>query len=173
MRKRVTARFANGVASACIVVVFLVHAALGTASVLTGLTSPFGWLVWVGVGLIVAHVGLCAVTSVQQLTDAQRPPSARKKRHLALKWATGVALALVAGLHVMGVPLQGLGAISPRIASIGLLTILLAALAFHVCVGAKSLLKDIDVDRRYKMAFRVVVCVVAAACCCGIWVSLA
>jgi succinate dehydrogenase hydrophobic anchor subunit len=36
-------------------------------------------------------------------------------------------------------------------------------LAVHLCVGSKSLLKDLEIDRRYKTAFRIVVCVFAAA----------
>jgi succinate dehydrogenase hydrophobic anchor subunit len=37
-----------------------------------------------------------------------------------------------------------------------------AVLAVHLCVGSKSLLEDLGIDRRYKTAFRVIVCVLAA-----------
>ena len=146
-------RFVNGVVSALIVCFFLVHGTLGAISVLTGFTSPLACLVWVGVALVAVHVVLCVVTSRQQLTDEERPPSARKVRHLALKWATGALLALAVGLHIA---FTGEGAVESRSAGLLAIVVVAAALAVHLCVGSKSLLKDIGVDRRYKTAFRIV-----------------
>ena len=48
-----------------------------------------------------------------------------------------------------------------------------AALAVHLCVGSKSLLKDLEINRRYKMAFRAVVCAFAVAFAVVMLVSLA
>lgn len=154
MRSESRARIVNGFVSAVIVVLFLAHSALGGVAVLTGFTSPFSVLVWAGVALIAAHVVVSIVTSFEQLNDAERPPSARKKRHLALKWATGALLTAVAIAHV----------VLPKSAVMSTVVViaLAAALAVHLCVGSKSLLKDLGVDRRYKMAFRVVVCVICA-----------
>jgi hypothetical protein len=83
-----------------IVVFFLVHAALGSLSGLFGLKSPLAWLVWVGVALIAAHIVVSVVTSREQLSDVEHPPSVRKKRHLVLKWATGGLLAAAAIAHI-------------------------------------------------------------------------
>ena len=155
MRPRFTMRGANGVVSAVIVVFFLAHGVLGAVAGLTGFMSPYAQAVWLGVALVGVHVMASIATSVQQLTDTQRPPSARKKRHLALKWVTGLALGVLALAHV-AMPKSSLAA------SV-VIVVLSAALAVHVSVGAKSLLKDLGIDRRYMSALRIVVCVVAAA----------
>lgn len=152
--KRFTARGLNGAVSAIVAVFFLVHGALGALAALTGFSSPFAWAVWVGVALIGVHVVVSVVTSAEQLGDAERPPSARKKRHLALKWATGALLAVCAGAHVL-VPLG-------RAVSSWIIVGVSIALAAHVCVGARSLLKDLGIDRRHKTAVRVVVVAFAA-----------
>ena len=155
MCKPPTARFVNGVISAVIVVFFLVHGVLGSASILTGYIGPLAWLVWCGVAIVAVHVVVSVVTSYQQLTDAEFPPSARKKRHLALKWATGILLAVAAAVHI----------VLPKSAATAAFAIIAvsAFLAVHLCVGSKSLLTDLSVDKRFKTAFRVVVCVFAAA----------
>ena len=167
MRRRFTARFVNGVVSALVVVVFLVHGALGSAAMFTGVVSPFAWVVWGGMTLVGVHVIASIVTSVQQLGDKERPPSARKKRHLALKWATGALLAAAVAAHVV-VP-------HSQVASLGIIVALSAVLAVHLCVGARSLLKDLELDRRYKMAFRAVVCAFAAvfAVCALVGIAMA
>ena len=153
MRREVNARFANGVVSAALTIFFLAHGILGAAALVFGFFGSFAWVVWVGVPLIAVHVVFSIVTSRNQLNDKTRPPSARKKRHLALKWATGMLLAACATAHVICKD-----AVSGRIAIIALTV----TLTVHLCVGAKSLLKDLDIDRKFKMAFRLVVCVFAA-----------
>ena len=120
-----------------------------------GLLSALSWVVWIGVGLIAVHVAMSVLTSCEQLTDHERPPSSRKKRHLALKWATGGVLAAVAIAHIVLPKSDYTAAL--------LMAAIAVALAVHLCVGAKSLLKDIGVDRRYRMAFRIVVCAVLVA----------
>lgn len=154
MGKRSISRLVNGIVSAVLVVFFLAHGVLGGVSLVSGVEGTLTWLVWVGVALVVVHVMASVVTSREQLADEQRPPSARKKRHLALKWTTGVLLALCAAAHVIFKD-----ALAGRVAMV----LVAVALAVHACVGAKSLLKDVGVDRRYKMAFRVVVCIFVVA----------
>ncbi len=155
-------RFANGVVSAAIVVFFLAHATLGTLLGLIGFMSPLAWLVWAGVALVGVHVMLSIFTSREQLTDSERPPSTRKKRHLALKWATGCLLALAAVAHVVAIRLGGAAVVQSTVTG-ALLTVSLAAvLAVHLCVGSRSLLKDLSISRGYKLAFRIVVCAFAA-----------
>ena len=156
MRKHRSARFVNGVLTAAAIVLLAVHAALGSLSAVTGLSRELLWMVWGAVGLVVAHVVASVVTSREQLTDAERPPSARKKRHLALKWVTGGSLAIAVVAHIF-LPHDGL-------LSLLVVVAVCLALAVHLCVGARSLLKDLGLDRRYKTAFRVVVCVFLFAC---------
>lgn len=153
-RKGSTSRFVNGVVAALVTLVFLVHGALGSFCVAFGRSGSLSWLVWGAVVLVGVHVVASLVTSVQQLNDAERPPSVRKKRHLALKWMTGLALALFACAHVL-LP-------KSSVAALCLIMAVSVALAVHLCVCAKSLLKDLNVDRRFKVPFRVVVCVFAA-----------
>jgi len=165
-------RYANGVVSALIVCFFLAHGTLGAVSLFTGNVSPLAWLVWVGVGLVAVHVALSALTSKQQLSDEEHPPSRRKVRHLALKWATGGLLAVAATAHVVIMRMGGDSAF-PRVASVVVIVVVALALAVHLCVGAKSLLKDINVDRRHKMAFRVVVIAFCVAFALSALVTLA
>ena len=154
MGKGSKARWANGIVSAIIAVLFLAHALLGSAAMAFGYVSPFAWVVWIGVGLIVLHVLLSVATSREQLVDQARPPSARKKRHLALKWVTGAILAVAAIVHV-ALPKSTLAASL-------LMLVVVVALAVHVCVSAKSLLTDIGIDKRYKMLVRIIVCALLA-----------
>ena len=153
MGKGSKTRNANGVISAVLVVFFLAHGVVGSLAILFGYMSPLTWLVWVGVVLVAVHVVVSVFTSRDQLTDPDFPPSARKKRHLALKWATGIVLVACVACHVMCE-----GAVAERVAIVAVAVML----AVHACVGGKSLLKDLNIDRRYKGAFRIAVCVFAA-----------
>lgn len=162
MRQRLTARLVNGIISAVIVAFFVVHAALGSVGALAGYTSPLKGLVWCGIALVVAHVVVSVVTSIQQLADADRPPSTRKKRHLALKWATGALLAVAVVVHVAAMRSYGSVSLQTTASGVVLTLVLCIVLGIHVCVGSKSLLKDLNIDRRYKGAFRMAVCVVLA-----------
>ena len=155
VRSSKTRRF-NGAVSAVITVFFLVHAALGSLSVMMGFISPLAGLVWVGVVLIIVHIVASIITSWEQLGDIEYPPSPRKKRHLALKWVTGGLLAAAAIAHIV-VP----GSVA---ASTAVIVAVCIVLAVHLCVGSKSLLKDLGLDTQGKTAFRIVVCAFAAAC---------
>ena len=106
--------------------------------------------------LVGVHVVVSIVTSREQLVDTERPPSKRKKRHLALKWATGILLAIAVIAHIV-LPHDGMLALF----AIGAVCI---TFAIHLCVGARSLLKDLGFDRRYKTAFRVAVCAFLLVC---------
>ena len=120
-----------------------------------GLMSPFASLIWIGVGLICVHIVASIVTSREQLGDTERPPSGRKKRHLALKWATGALLGAAAAVHI----------ILPKSSELATVCIvaLCVVLAVHLCVGSKSLLRDLGLSARLKIAFRIIVCAIAAA----------
>lgn len=148
------ARVVNGVIAALITIILLVHGTMGSLSSLLGFSGKYAWVVWGAVILICLHVVMSLVTSTQQLTDKEFPPSPRKKAHLALKWVTGGLLAVVAVAHI----------ILPKssITAAGVIVAVSVLLAVHVCVGSKSLLKDLGFDRKYKWPLRVVVCLFAA-----------
>ena len=162
MRKPPKARAINGIISACIVVFFFVHAAMGGASTLFGLPRTLSFVAWLGVAAICAHIITSIITSYQQLNDEEHPPSSRKKRHLALKWATGGLLAVVAIVHVVTSQVLGAGSAFATGTGVALMTLLVVVLAVHICVGAKSLLTDLRLDKRYLLPLRIAVCVIAA-----------
>lgn len=147
-------RKANAIVAAIITAFFLVHATLGSLDLHVELPSNLAWTVWVGAALAAIHIALCGATSVSMLTDQKRPPSSKKKRHLALKWATGVLLLAVAAPHA----LEYFG--SDR--TLPLAIALVIAVAAHACIGAKSLLKDLSLPRTWRPTFRIVVCALTA-----------
>ena len=100
------------------------------------------------------------VTSRQMLHDAERPPSRRKKRHLVLKWVTGLALLLIACVHAL---LPEHAAAWP---SVSILVAL--ALAVHMYVGGKSLTSDLGLPRGMCIAFRLVAIAWAGIVCIGL-----
>lgn len=155
---RLSARHIGGFAAAVLTAFFLVHAVLGALSLHLPIDGRGRVLVWAGVVLAAVHIAICVVTSVQMLSDMERPPSARKRSHLVLKWVTGLLLAVVALAHVV-LPVG----IAEGLLAVGSMVLLAAAIGLHACVGAKSLLKDIGVDRQMRMPFRVAVCLVLAA----------
>ena len=170
MRKRSNMRLVNGVVSAAIACFFLAHGLLGSLVPFVAYTGFPRWIVWVGIGFVAVHVCLSVATSYEQLTDAQFPPSARKKRHLALKWATGGLLAAAVAIHV--VCMRATSAFSP--VTIALVAIVLAAvLAVHVWVGMKSLLKDIGLSKGLITPLRVATCALAVAFAVAAVASLA
>ena len=161
-RPRSLARRINGIVSACIVVFFLAHGILGGISALTDFSSPLTWLVWVGVAFVVVHVVLSIVTSRQQLTDTVRPPSEAKRRHLLLKWVTGILLAVLVVIHIVVMRVVGPDTVQSTVTGVALIIALVVVLAAHIGLGSKSLLKDLNVDRKWRNTFRIAVCAVAA-----------
>ena len=147
------ARIANGIIAALITVIFLVHGIMGSLWATLGFSSSLSWVVWGALIVVGLHVVMSVVTSSQQLNDAERPPSRRKKAHLALKWVTGGLLAVVALVHIV-LP-KSLDASAFVIVAVSI------ALAAHLCTCAKSLLSDLAIDRRWKWPFRVFVCLCA------------
>lgn len=162
MATRSRTRLANGVVSAGIVAFFIVHASIGSIVGLVPFQSSFVWAVWIGVACMAVHIALCVATSIQQLTDTVRPPSINKKRHLALKWATGALLLVCAAMHVVVVRTAGVGDMISSVTGVVVIVALAVALATHICVGSKSLLKDLNVDRSFRPAVRGSACVFAA-----------
>lgn len=160
VNKRSKMRLANGIVAVLIVCFFMVHAFLGSFAPVFAFTSPLRWVVWVGIGFVVLHVVLSIATSYEQMTDVEFPPSARKKRHLVLKWVTGVALAAAVVLHIACMRAPGVFAevpFVPRLATV----VLAAVLAWHVCVGMKSMLRDVGLSKKLMGPLRVLVCVLA------------
>ena len=108
------------------------------------------------------HIVLSIVTSHQQLTDTVRPPSEAKRRHLLLKWVTGILLAVLVVIHIVVMRVIGPGSVQSTITGVALIIALVVVLAVHIGLGSKSLLKDLNVDRKWRNALRIAVCVVAA-----------
>ena len=146
-------RKTNAIVAAIITAFFLAHASFGATALHVDIPSSLAWTVWIGAALACIHVVLCIATSKSMLTDTKRPPSQKKKRHLALKWVTGALLLVVATPHAA----EFFG--SDRTPLLAIL--LLCAVAAHSCVGAKSLLKDLGLPRAWRPAFRAIVCIIA------------
>ena len=176
MHKRSTTRLINGIIAAIVVCLFAVHGILGALETMLPIAPTLVWVVWFGVCLVGVHVLLSIATSYLQLTDTENPASARKKRHLLLKWITGVLLAIVIAIHianpaaragstgVLASPnaLADSAALANPAALKITLAVLAALLAWHIYVCMKSLLADIGIDSKWLVPLRVVVCVVAA-----------
>ena len=153
-QKSTTARRLNGAIAAVILLVFVIHSLFAN--------SPFSLphiVVWTGCALIGAHVITCIVTSVAMLTDRERPASPKKKKHLVLKWVSGIALGAVACAHAMGFLPLG----KPILSAIALL------IAWHAWICARSFLKDLGFDTRHKPLFRTIICAAAFATIALLW----
>ena len=166
MRNNSTARLVNGIISALIAVFFVAHSLLGGLEALVPLTSPPALVMWVGIGAVALHVIASIVTSREQLTDVDFPPSKRKKRHLALKWITGGVLLAIIAMHVACVRTFGPDAVQVSATSTLIALTLVAALTVHIWVGAKSLITDLSLDKGLIKPFRIIVCVLAIAIGC-------
>ena len=166
MRKRSNTRFVNGLASALAAGFFAVHSLLGGLEGVASLASPAQWVIWIGVWVVIVHVLVSIATSYLQLADTEFPPSPRKKRHLALKWATGVAVAVAATAHIVCVRTFGPDAMQVNAISTVVALALLAAFAVHVWVGAKSLASDVGLGKGFTRALRAFVCVFALVVAC-------
>lgn len=141
-------RAMNGMVSAGIFFFFAGHGLVRGAGL--GAFTP---LVWIGIAGIGAHVVLSVATSYTMLTDTQRPPSTKKKQHLVLKWASGIALCIAACVHALGL-FPG----NERV----LASIVAVLIAWHSWVGTRSLLKDLSLPREWKTAIRICICITAA-----------
>ena len=153
--------------SLCLIGALALHA-IGNSLRMGGIDAPaFELLAWAGAVVALAHVALCVATSAAMLTDTQRPPSARKRQHLVVKWVTGIALGLVAGLHIAAS--QGaLGGVLAALSGSGvtarlLILAVVVAMGMHLWTGARSLLKDVDLPRAWKPYVRGAIVVVTLA----------
>ena len=156
-----TLRRINAVLAALLVVFFFAHAFMGSfTQAFSPRPAPVP-LIWCFIGVACAHIVLSFLTTYVMFTDTVRPPSPRKRAHQWLKWASGAALAIVAGIHMAtgGTPANAL------------LLVVLVILTWHACVGCKSLARDLGLGNAAKMALRVAV--IAVACVIGIFASIA
>lgn len=158
--QRWDARRVCGILTAALCCLIAAHMVMGGLSLVFDIPRALKPVVWVGVALLVGHILICIVTSFQMMTDAVRPPSRKKKRHFVLKWVTGALVVATAAAHVIGRAWTDAPADAP--AALALSAALAAFAAWHACVGAKSLLKDLDIDRRYRTLVRAVAIAVAA-----------
>ena len=155
-------RFANGVLCLFLVCFFTAHALLGSLHVLASFPNSLEWLVWFGVAGIVIHVVTCAVTNWLMFTDTERPPSQRKKNHMYLKWATGGVLACAIVAHIAYTFLFGGPGFFSGFSGFAVMMFLIVMLVVHLWVGSKSLTRDLNLDKRWRVPFRVAVCFCAA-----------
>ena len=149
-------RFANALVIGIATCIVAIHMLLGALGLHVPIPASFSWVIWIAVALIALHVVLSAVTSYQQMMDRENPPSVNKRNHLILKWGTGILLAAVVIAHIEHV-LPG-----PVV-----MAVLAGVTAWHVCVGAKSLLTDLGLDKRRRDAVRIAVIVIAALAAIG------
>lgn len=147
-------RRANAVAAAVLVVAFLGHALVAAFAGSAGAASAPLVLLRCLLGLALVHVGLSVATTVYMMKDAVRPPSARKRRHQWLKWASGCVLLAALALHVLR-PLL------PVIFDVPLSLAVLAALVWHGWMGMKSLAHDLRLPKGAKKPLRAALCALA------------
>lgn len=160
MGSQVNWRKVNGAIAGVLCLFFLVHGILGILWTSGAINAELAFVIWAFFIAALVHGLLSIVTSRQMLHDAERPPSRRKKRHLVLKWVTGLALLLIACIHARS---QSMATAWPY-ASI-LVTI---ALAMHMYVGGKSLTSDLGLPHGMRIAFRLVAIVWAVFVCIGL-----
>lgn len=157
MGSQVNWRKVNGTVAGVLCLFFLVHGILGILWMSYPVTAELAFVIWALFIVALAHGLLSIVTSRQMLHDAERPPSRRKKRHLVLKWVTGLALLLIACIHAL---LPQSAVLWPTV------SILVAlALAVHMYVGSRSLASDLGLPRGMRIAFRLVAVIWAVIVC--------
>lgn len=153
-------RKVNGAIAAILCLFFLVHGILGILWTSRAITAELAFVIWALFIVGLVHGLLSVVTSRQMLHDAERSPSYRKKRHLVLKWVTGLALLLVACIHSL---------LPESVIFWPYASILVAlALAVHMYVGGKSLASDLGLPHGMRIAFRLVAIIWAALVCIGL-----
>ena len=142
-------RRANAWVAAALTLFFFAHEGLGAMTGYGAAPSRWAMLIWAAACLSGLHVVFSILTTIRMATDDERPPSARKLRHQVLKWVTGIVLVLFVILHVIyPFGASGIGGAFAVIVAV--------ALAAHVCVGAKSLAKDIGASAKLKRPLQVI-----------------
>lgn len=149
-------RLVNALVASAIAVFFLAHSTLGVASLFVeGLVNSVPWLVWIMFGAVAIHMLASVGATVLMLTDTERPPSSRKKRHFVLKWATGAVLAAAIAVHLFCILCPSSLPVVPHQIKASFL-LLLAALAWHVGIATKSLARDLGIGKRTRDIMRAV-----------------
>lgn len=157
-------RRANGIASLLLLAVFSAHAVMGALFCWGVVSGEASWVIWIGVCVVVLHVVLSIGTTRQMLHDEERLPSAKKKTHQSKKWGSGIAVGAIAVAHA----LLACG----NAAWIIVALLLDVALATHICISAKSLVRDLGLASGLRYAIRVLAIVVAVFTGLGICVSI-
>lgn len=169
-KQRSRARRANGIVAGLLAVFFLgAHGLLGSIVALIPLDSTLSWIAWIGTAAIAVHVGLNVRVTIEKLSDPEKPPSTRKKAKIALRWATGIVLVLAIGLHVASMCTQGADAAQSTLPGVAITIALIIAIAIHVCLCMKSLIRDLGGSKELKDRItpfaRVTLCVYACLLC--------
>lgn len=171
-RPHTRARVANAVAACFIMLLFLVHACLGTLKLYwPDMPSSLEFIVWFGVAVIVVHVILSIATTYEMWTDTVRPPSERKKRHQILKWVTGVLLACAIVVHQLCVA-QLLPSSVVDVLALPTLIVTAVLLCWHLFVGAKSLTRDLNLRGAFRTPLRVAVIVITVVVCIAVFILI-
>ena len=161
-------RRVNALLAAVITLFFLIHGALGCLLLLfPGFPHEWAVIVWIGAALVGLHVVLSVITTLRMLTDTERPPSQRKKRHQVLKWVTGIVLLVCVILHLVlfrgqEPPIDSLQA---NLVAAILMILLVVSLGVHICTGIKSLTRDLDLPKAIRTPLRLAT--VLLALCLG------
>lgn len=157
-------RRANGIVALLLLVAFAAHAVMGTLFCLGAVSGEASWIVWAGVCVIVVHVALSIGTTRQMLHDESRPPSVKKKEHQLKKWVSGIAVGAIAIAHI----LLAYGKTAWTIVAV----LLDVALAIHICISAKSMVKDLGFASSLRYAIRVPTIAIALFVGLGICASI-
>lgn len=147
-------RRANGIASLLLLTLFAAHAVMGALFYCGVFSGEASWVVWIGICIVAVHVALSVGTTLQMLHDKARPPSLKKKWHQAKKWISGVLVGVVGVAHVLTI-------VETRLWFVIVLA-LDVALAAHICVSAKSLVKDLRLAPNLRYVIRVFAIAIAA-----------
>ena len=161
---RSPARLVCAVTGLACCVLFAAHAVLAALALLNlGVPHLPASLTNAATVLAIAHTLTCIATSYSMLTDAIRPPSSRKKRHLALKWFSGALLAACVAVHVLSATGRIVLGTSAGLAPL-LLAMLATAIALyaHSHIGAKSLTRDLGLPKTLRDPFRIACALVLA-----------
>lgn len=168
MEKRSTARRANGYVATVLVVFFMcAHILLGSLSLVTPIDNRFAWVVWIGSAVILVHICLSIATTREKLSNTDKPANPSKKRKIALRWITGILVAVAAGMHIVSVELYGESAIQASPLGWASVLALIVILTVHITLNIKSLIRDVggskELKERLRTPLRIAICLLAAA----------
>ncbi|MDO4501764.1 MAG: hypothetical protein Q4D06_01140 [Coriobacteriia bacterium] len=173
--KRNPFRIANAVVASFITVLFLGHAFMGELSLVFPVSKNLEPLVFVGLGALALHIILSAITTLDMWLSKTRPASDRKKKHQIKKWVFGVILLIIAGLHivVMMTPAASLRASGQVIPALLLMGVAAIVLCVHICTGAKSVARDLNLPAEVRFPIRALAISLTLALCLAIALIIA